>query len=294
MPTLAEIRARLSAAEATKQSKPAADGAIYAHWNIPEGSSATLRFLPDADQSNTFFWAERQIIKLDFPGVLGQDENKKIQIDVPCIEMYDSKLKCPVHEIIRPWFKDSTMEATGRRYWKKRGYIMNGFVVNSPVAEDTTPDNPVRRFVISPQIFALIKASLLDPEMENLPTDYIKGTDFRVNKTSKGGYADYSSSNWARKERALSDAETAAIDQHGLFTLSDYLPKRPDAEHLAAIVEMFEASVAGELYDPARWAKFYKPFGFKETAQTQSTTTGVVLKGTQSVIAEVKRRTEVV
>ena len=39
--------------------------------------------------------------------------------------------------------------------------------------------------------------------MENLPTDYVAGTDFRLAKTTKGQYADYStSSKWARKETA--------------------------------------------------------------------------------------------
>jgi len=266
MASLAEIRAKLEAQEKTKQATPAQDGAIYPHWNIPEGSSATLRFLPDADTNNPFFWVERQMINLDFPGILGQDEHKKITIPVPCIEMYDGgKNKCPIHEIIRPWFKDPTMEALGRKYWKKRGYVMSGFVVNSPMPEENRPENPIRRFVISPQIFTLIKASLMDPELEELPTDFKRGVDFRVNKTSKGGYADYSSSSWARKERELSEDETAAVEKHGLFNLNDYLPKRPDAEHLKAMVEMFEASVDGQLYDPARWAKFYKPYGLKET-----------------------------
>jgi hypothetical protein len=40
------------------------------------------------------------------------------------------------------------------------------------------------------------------------------------------------------------------------------LPKRPTEEQLAAMFEMFQASLDGELYDPARWSKFYKPFGF--------------------------------
>ena len=39
--------------------------------------------------------------------------------------------------------------------------------------------------------------------MENLPTDYVAGTDFRLSKTTKGQYADYSTSKWARKESAL-------------------------------------------------------------------------------------------
>ena len=39
----------------------------------------------------------------------------------------------------------------------------------------------------------------MDPDMENLPTDYVAGTDFRLAKTTKGQYADYSTSKWARK-----------------------------------------------------------------------------------------------
>jgi hypothetical protein len=44
----------------------------------------------------------------------------------------------------------------------------------------------------------------MDPEMEELPTDLMRGLDFRIVKTSKGGYADYSTSTWARKEKHLS------------------------------------------------------------------------------------------
>ena len=62
--------------------------------------------------------------------------------------------------------------------------------------------------------------------MENMPTDYMNGTDFRVTKTTKGQYADYSTSKWARKERALDENELAAIDSNGLYNLSDFLPKK--------------------------------------------------------------------
>ena len=58
MASLAEIRARLAeqAQKSGGTQQGTGDNAIYAHWNIPEGSSATLRFLPDGDESNTFFW----------------------------------------------------------------------------------------------------------------------------------------------------------------------------------------------------------------------------------------------
>jgi len=261
MASLAEIRARLAeqAQKSGGTSQGTGDNAIYAHWNIPEGTSATLRFLPDGDESNTFFWKERQMIKIEFPGVKGQDESKKVTVQVPCVEMWGET--CPVHAQIRPWFKDPNMETLGRKYWKKRSYVFQGFVVNSPMEEQSTPENPIRRFIISPQIFTLIKQALMDPDMEELPTDYMRGTDFRLNKTQKGGYADYSTSGWARKERGLNEDELQSIAQHGLFNLNDFMPKRPGTDELRAIVEMFEASVDGQLYDPEKWSKFYRPSG---------------------------------
>ena len=111
----------------------------------------------------------------------------------------------------------------------------------------------------------------MDPEMENLPTDYVAGTDFRLSKTTKGQYADYSTSKWARKESALTEENLAAIDTHGLHNLNDFLPAKPTAEGVQAIAEMFQASVDGELYDPAKWGAFYKPYGLDVGTQTQAT-----------------------
>ena len=260
MASLADIRAKLAQMEDktsgnTKRSNN--DSAIYPFWNIEEGQSATMRFLPDEDPNNTFFWVERQVIKLTFPGVAG-GENKPVTVQVPCGEMYGDT--CPVLTEVRPWFKDPSLEDMGRKYWKKRSYIFQGFVSENPLDEEA-PENPIRRFIIGPQIFNIIKSALMDPDMENIPTDYMSGTDFRLSKSSKGQYADYSTSKWARKERSLDAAELAAIDEHGLYNLSAFLPTRPTQEHYAVIADMFEASVNGELYDPKRWGNFYKPYG---------------------------------
>ena len=268
MASLAEIRAKLQAQDkkSSGSSQGGGDNAIFTHWNIPEGSSATLRFLPDADPDNTFFWKERQMIRLSFPGVKGGDENKPVTIQVPCVEMWGDT--CPVHAEIRPWFKDPTMEDMGRKYWKKRSYIFQGFVTQSDLQEDSVPENPIRRFVISPQIYKIISSALMDPEFQEIPTDYEAGTDFVIKKSTKGQYADYSTSNWARRDRPLGDTEMAAVDTHGLFNLNDFLPKKPDAEHLNAIFEMFEASVDGQLYDPERFGQYYRPYGVDAPATT--------------------------
>lgn len=263
MASLAEIRAKLQAAESNSQgnSNRQGDNAIYAHWNIKEGESATVRFLPDEDPNNTFFWQERNMIRLPFNGIKGEMDNKNVLVQVPCVEMWGDS--CPILAEVRTWFKDSSLEEMGRKYWKKRSYVFQGFVRNNPIEDDTTPANPVRRFIMSPQIFTIIKSSLMDPDMEELPTDAVRGLDFRITKTQKGGYADYTTSQWARKESALTEAENAAIKEHGLYNLADFLPKKPSEQDLKVMKEMFEASVDGRPYDAERWSAYYRPAGMQ-------------------------------
>jgi len=263
MATLAEIRAKLKASESKGSGeRTGGDNSIYPFWNLKEGGESVLRFLPDGNQDNTFFWVERAMIKLPFAGIKGESESKNITVQVPCVEMYGDT--CPILSEVRPWFKDPALEDMGRKYWKKRSYIFQGFIVEDGLGEKDLPENPIRRFIIGPQIFTSIRAALVDPELEDLPTDFVHGLDYRMKKGSKGGYADYSTSSWARRERPLSDAENAAIKQYGLFNLSDFLPKKPGEVELKVMKEMFEASVDGEPYDMDRWGQYFKPAGMSQ------------------------------
>jgi hypothetical protein len=106
----------------------------------------------------------------------------------------------------------------------------------------------------------------MDPDLEELPTDYLRGLDFRISKGTKGGFADYSSSKWARKESALTEAEQEAIEKYGLFDLSSFLPKRPTEVELNVMKEMFEASVDGQSYDTERWGQYFRPAGLQAPA----------------------------
>ena len=265
MASLAEIRARLQAAE-NKQGgqSTGGDNSIYPHWNMEEGQSATLRFLPDGNTKNTFFWIERAMIRLPFNGIKGEMESKQVMVQVPCVEMWNEA--CPILAEVRTWFKDKSLEDMGRKYWKKRSYIFQGFVRENPLNEDKTPENPIRRFIIGPQIFTTIKGALMDPELEELPTDYLRGLDFRITKGSKGGFADYNGSKWARKESALTEAEQEAIEKYGLYDLSTFLPKKPTDVELKVIKEMFEASVDGQPYDTERWGQYFRPAGVQAPA----------------------------
>jgi hypothetical protein len=270
MPSLAEIRAKLAQQENKQQkSSNSSDNAIYPHWNMGEGTTATIRFLPDGNTQNEFFWVERQIIKLQFNGVKGDQNAKQVTVQVPCMEMYGES--CPILAEVRPWYKDESLKEMANKYWKKRSYLFQGFVRQNPMGDDTTPANPIRRFIISPQLIPIIKTGLMDPEMEELPTHFTRGLDFVVRKTSKGGYADYSTSNWARKETALTEAEQAAIEAHGLFNLSDFLPKKPTQAEVAIMKEMFEASVDGLPYDNEKWGSYFRPYGLEAPSGSSST-----------------------
>jgi hypothetical protein len=263
MASLAEIRAKLKEAESRSSGeRTGGDNSIYPFWNLKEGQEATLRFLPDGNENNTFFWAERAMIKLPFAGIKGESESKPVTVQVPCMEMYGDT--CPILAEVRGWFKDPALEDMGRKYWKKRSYIFQGFVVEDGLKEEKKPENPIRRFIIGPQIFTSIRAALVDPELEDLPTDFVHGLDYRMKKGTKGGYADYSTSSWARRERPLDDSEQAAIKEHGLFNLSDFLPKKPGEVELKVMKEMFEASVDGEPYDMERWGQYFKPAGMSQ------------------------------
>jgi len=261
MATLADIRAKLKEQEARQGggSRSGGDNAIFPFWNLKEGEQATVRFLPDGNKENTFFWKERLMIKLPFQGIKSDTDSKPVQVQVPCMEMYGET--CPILSEVRGWFKDPKLEDMGRKYWKKRSYIFQGFVGTNPLNEETTPENPIRRFIIGPQIFQIIKGALMDPDMEDLPTDSVNGVDFRIIKTSKGGYADYSTSTWSRKSRPLSEEETKAVEQHSLWNLSDFLPKKPSEVDVKVIKEMFEASVDGEAYDQEKYGQYFRPAG---------------------------------
>ena len=262
MATLQEIRAKLKEQESKSggsSSRTGGDNAIYPFWNLKEGEQATVRFLPDGDKENTFFWKERLMIKLPFAGIKGETDSRPVQVQVPCMEMYGES--CPILSEVRGWFKDPKLEDLGRKYWKKRSYIFQGFVKDDPLNEETTPENPIRRFIIGPQIFQIIKGALMDPDMEDLPTDSVNGVDFRIIKTSKGGYADYSTSTWSRKSTPLTEEENKAIESNTLFNLSDFLPKKPNEVEVKVMKEMFEASVDGEAYDQDKFGQYFRPAG---------------------------------
>lgn len=287
MKSLAEIRAQLKAdadrneaiKNGTYTGTRQAD-AFLAFWNIPENQALNLRFLPDADENNPFFWRERDMITLEFNGVVGQHTDK-VRVQVPCNEMWVPK-SCPVLIELRKWYESAKetgndeLKQLASKYWKKKSYLLQCFIAPDSVAvkDDMAPENPIRRVLVNKEIFDKVKSILMNPGIKEMPTHYQEGRDFGVVKTRNGGgFNKYDMSQFSMSERPLNAEELAAIDQYGLFDLGEFMPKQPTPEELQAIAEMFEASVDGKAYDPAKWAFAYRPAGVQKPSGTTSTTT---------------------
>jgi len=268
--TLQEIRARAKAAEERKANPQGGNferkpDAFLAHWNIPENSPLTLRFLPDGNPNADYPWKERRMINLTFAGIKGGDQ-KPVRVTVPCYEMWGPVNSCPVLAELRTWdWNDPALKDIASKYWPKKSWIMQCMIAPgcaTKVQDDMPPENPIRRVVVNKEIFDLVYQIYVNDEVQELPVDYAHGRDFNIVKTKNGGgYAEYNKSAYKFSERALTTEELQAIEQFGLFDLEDYMPKKPSEDELAAIKEMFEASIDGEQYDPAKWAQFYRPAG---------------------------------
>jgi len=235
------------------------DRTFYPIFNIPEKGTAVVRFLPDQDENNPWFWVEKQTIRLEFAGLVGDRvSNEPVSVTVPCLDMFAPR-SCPIIAATRQWW--NTDEKLARKYWKRRSYIAQGLVTSSPFEELDAPENSIRLFRFGTKLIEKLKAGLMDDEMENSPIDYLNGTDFKIKRTRQGDFNNYDTSEWSRRSRPLTESEHMAIERYGLFNLKDFLGTRPDAKGVEIIKAMFHDSVEGKPFDLAAYGEYYKPYG---------------------------------
>lgn len=278
------------------QKQSSGDNASFPFWNAPKNTESTVRFLPDGNPDNMFFWEKREVIKLPFQGVVGGDypTDKRVEVTIPCVDMFG--MSCPITAHIRPWWQDEAKKPLARVYYKKKSYLFQGFVVQSAFEEQNVPENPIRRLVLNPSLYEIVEQSLMNPEMEDLPIDYVNGRDFKIKKTEKGEYANYQTSTWSFRTRSLGEPELLAIEQHGLFKLKDYLGRVPDADEMEAIKAMFQESLDGKPFDMASFGKYYRPYGSRDgnndaDAVTQAARTAMATGAVAAPVQETVRET---
>lgn len=183
---------------------------FFSFWKMPEDTTTIVRFLPDLNEDNPMgFLVENLTHELVING-----ERKK----VPCLSMYGED--CPLCEESRKHY-DAGDEVMGKKYYKKRSYIGQVLVIESPFEYDAEP--LVKLIDFGPKIFKQIQSAFQSGDLENPPYELKGGYNFRIKKTKSGQYADYGTSSFSPK---MSDVGDDILENLELYDLSTYRTKQ--------------------------------------------------------------------
>lgn len=194
---------------------------FYPFWKMPDDSVAVVRFLPDLDEENSLgFLVENLTHELVING-----ERKK----VPCLHMFGES--CPICDLSRKYY-DEKNDEMGKKYYRKKSYIGQVIVVESPIDHDQ--NQLVKLIEFGPQVFKQIQAAFQSGDLEDAPFELKGGYNFRFRKTKTGsGQNSYTTSNFAPKQTDLDDDLIAALN---LYNLKDYRMKTVDKATLEAML----------------------------------------------------------
>jgi hypothetical protein len=202
---------------------------FYPFWKMPDDTQAVVRFLPDLDKDNPLQFL---VEKLEHELVINGQKKR-----VPCLTMWDEE--CPICALSRQYY-DAKDEIMGKKYYRKKSYIGQVIVIESPIEHDQA--QLVKLIEFGPVIFKAIQAGFTSGDLEEVPFDFKDGYNFRIKKTKSGQYASYTTSSFAPKQTSLDDD---VIEQLNLFNLSDFRGKKPD---LATVEAMLVADQTGAAF----------------------------------------------
>ena len=229
-----QLRAAFKQADQSSNSRP---NNYYPFWEIPDGSQASVRFLPDKNVENPMgFMVEKLTHTLTING-----ENKS----VPCLKMYGEE--CPICKVSSAYYKDDD-KVNGKKYWRKKQHIAQVLVTEDPLPPDENTDethNGKVRFVqLGYQLFNIIKDAFESGELDEVPFAFDGGTDFLIKRTKQGDYPNYSLSKFARRSTDLSADQVAFVEDQ-MIDLHTLLPQHPGLEK---VERMLEAALTGAEY----------------------------------------------
>ncbi len=204
--------AELAAAFATKTSGGGNQtwALFFNFWRAPVDSVSIVRFLPDKDTTNSMgFLVENLAHELMING-----KREK----VPCLKMYGED--CPICALSQRFYDEKSPdhnEALGKRLYKKKSYIGQVLVLETPIEHDQ--EQLVKLIDFGPKIFKQIQATFASGDLEEPPQKFKGGYNFRIKKSKSGDYADYGTSSFAPKQ---SDVADDLIETMVLYDLKEY------------------------------------------------------------------------
>jgi hypothetical protein len=196
----------------------------FAFWKAPVDSVSTVRFLPDQDEENPMgFLVENFVHELV---INGKRET------VACLKMHGED--CPICALSQKYYDEKDPEhneALGKKYYRKKSYLGQVLVIDTPVEHDA--EQLVKLIDFGPAVFKQIQASFQSGDLEEAPYELKGGYNFRIKKTKSGEYASYTTSSFAPKQTDVADDIIAAIE---LFDLKQYRTPKTGREQMEAML----------------------------------------------------------
>ncbi len=206
---------------------------FFNFWKAPTDSTSVVRFLPDLDEDNPMgFLVENLTHELV---VNGKREK------VACLRMYGED--CPICALSQKYYDEKDPdhnEALGKKYYRKKSYIGQVLVLETPVEHDA--EQLVKLIDFGPAVFNQIQAAFKSGDLEEPPYELKGGYNFRIKKTKSGEYASYTTSNFSPKQTDVADDVIEAIELYDLKTFRTPKTSREQLETLL-IADQTGASV---------------------------------------------------
>lgn len=197
---------------------------FFAFWKADMDTVSVVRFLPDADEENPMgFLVENLAHELVING-----KREK----VPCLKMYGEE--CPICTLSQGYYDEKSPdhnEALGKKYYRKKSYIGQVLVMETPIEHDA--EQLVKLIEFGPAVFKQIQAAFQSGDLEEAPFELKGGYNFRIKKSKSGEYASYTTSSFAPKQTDVGDDVIEKLD---LMNLADFRTARVSRDVVEAML----------------------------------------------------------
>lgn len=191
-------------------------------------TTTTVRFLPDLNEDNPRgFLVENHYHELT---INGRKER------VACLRQHGEQ--CPACDASAKFYDKTSPvynEAKGKQLYRKKSYIAQCVVLESPV-QSHTDAKLVQLLDFGPQIYNKMIADMKSGDLENNPVEFKGGHNFRIRKSLNGTENSYATSSFSPKATDLpDDMIDQIVDQ--LYDLSEHCAKKIDASVMETMVQ---------------------------------------------------------
>lgn len=209
------------------------------------GQSSRFRFFPDSDEENPLGF----IVPNQYHELMINGQKKK----VACLKMYGES--CPCCELSSKYYNEGD-ETMGKKFWRKIDYIAQGIPSQVPFEYPISEaENPIRLISLGPKLYKVVENKIVAGDLDEMPTDPLNGYDFIIAKTKQGEWADYSTSDFARKSTSVAEDTLARVV---LYDLKQYRLPKVEREQMEAMIQSF---LTGATYDQAQQQGSSNSFG---------------------------------